>query len=245
LSAVTVRFVGCGDAFGSGGRLQACILLKSASGNLLLDCGASSLIGMKRLGIDPNEIGAVVISHLHGDHFGGLPFLILDGQFSRRELPLAIAGPPGTRARVLAAMEVFFPGSSTVMGRFHVEFIELEPMAPTPVGAAVAAAFEVEHASGAPAFALRLALAGSIVAYSGDTSWTPSLLEATLGADLFICEAYFAEKQVPFHLAYRTLIEHAPELGCRRVILTHMTEQMLAQSGVIFERAEDGLDITV
>ena len=39
------------------------------------------------------------VSHLHGDHFGGLPFPILDGQFSRRPGPLAVVGPPGMAAR--------------------------------------------------------------------------------------------------------------------------------------------------
>jgi ribonuclease BN (tRNA processing enzyme) len=42
----------------------------------------------------------VFVSHLHGDHFGGLPFLILDGQFSGRTEPLTVAGPPGTADRL-------------------------------------------------------------------------------------------------------------------------------------------------
>ena len=74
---IEVQFLGSGDAFGSGGRFQTCVLLSSADGQLLLDCGASSLIAMKRLGIDPSTIEAVVLTHLHGDHFAGIPFLIL------------------------------------------------------------------------------------------------------------------------------------------------------------------------
>jgi len=83
---VQVRFVGSGDAFGSGGRFQACILLHGPGqdGDVLLDCGASSLVALKQQRQDPNLIGLVVVSHLHGDHFGGLPFLILDGQFTHR-----------------------------------------------------------------------------------------------------------------------------------------------------------------
>src|SRR5919204_495218 len=107
-------FLGSGDAFGSGGRLQACISVRSEQAHVLLDCGASSLVAMKRLGVEPNSVDAVVLTHLHGDHFGGIPFLVLDGQFSRRERPLLVAGPPGTRERVVQAMEVLFPGSSGV-----------------------------------------------------------------------------------------------------------------------------------
>src|SRR5215217_6003692 len=95
---VQVRFVGSGDAFGSGGRFQACILLHTPgddSGDVLLDCGASSLVALKQQRHDPNQIGLVLVSHLHGDHFGGLPFLILDGQFTHRTRPLHVAGPAG------------------------------------------------------------------------------------------------------------------------------------------------------
>lgn len=84
MTQVQVRFLGSGDAFGSGGRLQTCFLLEGEKAPVLIDCGASALIAMKREGIDPSEIRWIVLSHLPGDHFGGIPFLILDGQFSRR-----------------------------------------------------------------------------------------------------------------------------------------------------------------
>src|SRR6266702_5931577 len=126
--AVTITFAGSGDAFGSGGRYQACIHLRGPGfGPVLLDCGATSLTALKALGLDPGEVTAVLVSHLHGDHFGGLPFLILDGQFSRRSRPLAIAGPPGTGRRLAEAMECLFPGSSAPSRRFSVEVTELEP----------------------------------------------------------------------------------------------------------------------
>ena len=82
-NALAVRFLGTGDAFASGGRFQTCIMLETNQERVLLDCGASSLIPIKRAGIDPNEISLVLITHLHGDHFGGLPFLVLDGQEKR------------------------------------------------------------------------------------------------------------------------------------------------------------------
>src|SRR3990170_1311349 len=125
MGQVQLQFLGSGDAFGSGGGFPTCPFLRGADGALLVDCGASSLIAMKRAGVDPSEIGWVLLTHLHGDHFGGLPFLVLDGQFSRRTRPLAAAGPPGTRARVEGAMEGLFPGSSRVERRFAVELVVL------------------------------------------------------------------------------------------------------------------------
>ena len=209
-----------------------------------MDCGASSLIAMKRAGVDPGGIGAVLLSHLHGDHFGGVPFLILDGQFSRRARPLIVAGPPGTRARVEAAMEVLFPGSTSVARRFAVEFTELQPRVATAVGPVSVTGVPVEHASGAPPYALRVQWGGRVVAFSGDTEWTESLVEAATGADLFVCEAYTYETPRRFHLDFRTLAAHRERLACRRLVLTHMGPEMLArraESGV--ECAEDGLVI--
>src|SRR5919206_4449650 len=109
--AARLRFLGSGDAFGNGGRFQTCFLLSGAGDSLLIDCGATSLTALKAAGVEPNDIGTVVLTHLHGDHFGGLPFLVLDGQFRRRERALTVAGPPGTPARVDAALDVLVPGS--------------------------------------------------------------------------------------------------------------------------------------
>src|SRR5262249_49921701 len=151
----------------------------------------------------------------------------LDGQFSRRTRPLVVGGPPGVRERVEAAMEVFFPGSSGVQRRFAVDFVELREDPPTLVGPASVTPFVVEHASGAPAYALRVEYGGTVIAYSGDTEWTESLLDATRGADLFVCEAYFFDRKIKYHLDYRTLCENRQRLDCRRIVLTHMSTSML------------------
>jgi ribonuclease BN (tRNA processing enzyme) len=225
-----VRFVGTGDAFGSGGRWQTCIHLAADGQVLLVDCGATSLVALKAQGLDPGAVGAVAISHLHGDHFGGLPFLILDGQFSRRTAPLLVAGPPGTRARLIEAMETLFPGSSRVRRRFEVPVTELATDGtPARLGTAVVRGWQVEHASGAPPLALAVELGGARFAYSGDTQWTPALFLAARDADLFAAEAYTFDRPVRYHLDYATLREHVDGLAARRVVLTHMSADMLAR----------------
>jgi ribonuclease BN (tRNA processing enzyme) len=243
---VKVRFLGSGDAFGSGGRFQTCIHLQSNAGGMLLDCGASSLIAMRRFGFEPQTIDTVILSHLHGDHFGGVPFLILDGQFKRRTRPLIVAGPPGVEARVHEAMEVFFPGSTRIERKFNTRFIELADRVPIEVGPARVTGFAVVHASGATAFALRVAAEDRIVTYSGDTEWTESLVDAARGADLFIAEALFYDKRVKYHLDLTTLLQHRARLDCRRLVVTHMGEDMLARlDGLAVEAAEDGKELTV
>jgi ribonuclease BN (tRNA processing enzyme) len=240
----TVTFAGCGDAFGSGGRFQACIHVRPGPRQppLLLDCGATSLTALKQAGLDPGEVGAVFVSHLHGDHFGGLPFLILDGQFSRRTAPLAIAGPPGTRQRLAAAMECLFPGSTQVRRRFEVTVTELGPGRSATLAGAEAKAYKASHPSGAPALILRLDLKGPVIAYTGDTAWTPAIAEAARHADLLIAEAYYWDKPVPHHLRYADLIGH--EITARRIILTHMSADMLDRQPA-YEAARDGLAVTI
>jgi ribonuclease BN (tRNA processing enzyme) len=248
---VQVRFVGSGDAFGSGGRFQACILLH-APGNdsvdVLLDCGASSLVALKQQRQDPNQIGLVLVSHLHGDHFGGVPFLVLDGQFAHRTRPLRIAGPAGVGERVQAAMEVLFPGSTGVRRRFQVHFHELADREPLRFGreraGLVVIPYEVVHASGAPALALRVAWQGRTIAYTGDTEWTEALVELAYGADLLIAEGYSDQRKIRFHLDVASLQQHAGRLAARRIVLTHMSPELLARADEVgWETARDGMTL--
>jgi ribonuclease BN (tRNA processing enzyme) len=187
------------------------------------------------------------VTHLHGDHFGGIPFFVLDAQLvQRRTRPLTVAGPPGLESGVHDAMEALFPGSSRVRRQFDLGFVELPEGEATGIGTLAVTPYGVVHPSGAPAYALRVECGGKVISYSGDTEWTDSLLLAAQGADLFVCEAYFFEKKVPYHLDYRTLMGHRSELGCRRLILTHMSEDMLRRLGSIeAEWAEDGKSLTM
>lgn len=241
---VRLQFLGSGDAFGSGGRLQTCIFLEAEGTRCLIDCGASSLSALKRARIDPNDIDVILVSHLHGDHFGGIPFFVLDGQFSRRSTRLLIAGPPGLAERVNLAMDVFFPGSAGAQRRFAIEFLELAEGTPATVGALRVTPYEVVHPCGAPPYALRIELEGRTIAYSGDTEWTDRLIPVATDADLFISESYAYDKPVRFHIDLATLLRRRSELGCKRLIVTHMGPDMLAHLAELpVEAAHDGLEI--
>jgi ribonuclease BN (tRNA processing enzyme) len=242
--AVRLRLLGTGDAFGTGGRFQTCFHLEHGEGSLLVDCGASSLIALKRAGLDPSSIGAVLLTHLHGDHFGGIPFLVLDGQFAHRELPLVVAGPAGVRDRVERAMEVLFPGSTEIEREFAVTFVEYAARRPARVGPAEVLPYPVPHRSGAEAFALRVRIDGRVLACSGDCEWDESLVQASRDADLFVCEAYSFDKRIKNHLDHRTLERHRGRLRARRIVLTHMGPEMLANlDRAAFECGRDGMTI--
>ncbi|WP_454914695.1 MBL fold metallo-hydrolase [Xanthobacter sediminis] len=241
---------GCGDAFGSGGRGNSCYVVETGGTMLALDFGASAPVSLRRLKIDSARLDMVILSHLHGDHFGGLPILLLDGQMERRRTrPLAILGPPGTKARLDTLLETMYPGSTGTSWRFPWQVEEVAPGATVALGALTLTTAEVRHSAGAPATALRLTEGARTLAFSGDTQWTDALVPIARDADLFICECSMFEHAPPGHMAYRTLVPHRAELAARRVLLTHMGEEMLARrgevDGALFQLAEDGLVLDV
>ena len=242
--------VGSGDAFGSGGRFNTCFFLETAKGELLVDCGASALVALKAHELDPNRIDGIVLSHLHGDHFGGLPFLLLDAQFlAGRERPLLIAGPPGTRARLDQLLEVFFPRSTANKWRFPWKVMEIEVGRPTDVLGHSVTTTEVVHFSGAPSTAMRLSDGKKLFAYSGDTEWIEALVSVADGADLFMIECYGYSGHLTGHVTWEILKPRLPDLRARRIMVTHMNPSMLARqdearaAGVLV--ADDGLVIDI
>jgi len=238
--------VGCGDAFGSGGRLQTCYHLDTGAERLLIDCGATSIIGLNRLQLDPNSVSTIVISHLHGDHFAGLVWWLLHAQHvAKRATPLTIAGPPGIEARFVAAAEALFAGSTKVPRRYELRFIEMTAGVPVGLAGAQILAYEVSHPSGAPSHALRFEFGAKTLAFTGDTEWVEALVPCGLAADLYIMECYALEGKVRYHMSWQTISANLARIGARKVMLTHMNQTMLANrdkivaSGIVL--AEDGL----
>src|SRR5260221_4537439 len=239
-----LQFLGSGDAFGSGGRFNTCFPLPRAGEvSVLIDCGAFSMVAIRKWGVDPKGVSPVLVSHLHGDHFAGLPFFLLDAQLiSRRTTPLTLAGPPGFRERLMTVMEAMFAGSTKIERKHALEIrelalherVELNDLAVTP--------YLMKHYSGAPSYALRIETEGKVLAYSGDTEWVEELIPAVRDADLFICEAYFYDKVMKYHIDYATLMKHLGEIAPKRTIVTHMSAELLGrQKEIALEAAHDGL----
>jgi ribonuclease BN (tRNA processing enzyme) len=238
-----LRFVGCGDAFGSGGRFNTCFHVTGAHVNFLIDCGASSLPALKRAGIVRDDIDLILITHFHGDHFAGLPFLLLDAQFSRRTRPLVIAGPAGIEARLEQVMEALFEHSSKTKQKFELSVIALAPEERRDFGAVAVTPYPVVHGeSGGPFLGYRIEAEERVIAYTADTEWTETLAPLGRDADLFIAEAYTFDKVVKNHLSLRTLETHLAEVKPKRLILTHMSDDMLSRLDALpCTAAHDGM----
>jgi len=245
--SVSVRFVGSGDSFGSGGRFQTCILVDGPSSRVAIDFGASSLIALAQQGIEHNSIDAILLTHLHGDHCGGVPFLLIDAMLAaRRTRPLVIAGPGELQARMSALREALFPGSHVMAPKFPLAWIELAPGLPHEVLDLRVISYPARHTAETNPTALRVEVGGKTVAYSGDTEWTEAIAQAARGADLFIAECYFYDKPIKWHLNYRELAVHRAEIDAKRLILTHLGRDMLARAASVPEEcAHDGLVVTL
>jgi ribonuclease BN (tRNA processing enzyme) len=242
-----VQFVGCGDAFGSGGRQNTCFHVTGDSVNCLIDCGASALPALKRYGIVRNDIDLILITHFHGDHFAGLPFFLLDAQFARRTRPLVIAGPEGIETKLPQAMEVMFEHSSKTQQKFELSVLPLKPEETRSFGAVTITPYPVVHGeSGGPFLGYRLEAEGRVLAYSADTEWTDTLVPLGRDADLFIAEAYTYERNIRNHLSLKMLEAHLAEIRPKRLILTHMSDDMLSRlDGLDHAAAQDGMIVEI
>lgn len=242
-----LTIIGSSDAFGSGGRLQTCFHVAWSGGQFLIDCGATSLTGLFRQDIDPNDISTIFVTHLHGDHFGGLVWWLIHAvHVSERTAPLTIVGPAGIEERFTAAAEALFPGCTTAGRRFELRFRTWRDIEPLEEGGVRATPFVVSHPSGATPYALRFEVDGRTLAVSGDTEWVETLLAAAEGADLFICECFAFERQARYHLNWRTIEANLPRLSAKHVLLTHLGPEALANREAIrhprVSLAEDGLE---
>ncbi len=239
-----LQFIGSGDAFGSGGRFNTCFHVTGDSANFLIDCGASSLIALKKNKVEINLINSIFFTHFHADHFGGIPFFMLESQFfSKRERPLTLAGPVGLQSWYERVMETSFPGSSKVPPKFSLNFIEIEPGHTHLVDGVSVSSFQAHHGNpDGPFLALRFLCDGKSFAYTGDTEWTDQLIDASYQVDLLIAEAYFFDKIIKFHLNLKSIEDNLSKMKPKRLILTHMSQDMLSRSNDLkYELASDGL----
>lgn len=242
---VRVTFIGSGNAFADGGRSNACILVSAPGVSLLLDCGGSSLPAIKRE-VDPEAIDAIAISHLHGDHFAGIPFLVIEQHYKGRTAPLVIGGPSALAERLRAVESALYPDffRKTKIG-FPIRETVLGPTE-TELGGALVSALPVKHVPEADPHGLRVRVGDKLIAYSGDASWSDDLARLAKGADLFICDATYFDFDEPSHISYRTLMSHRAELDCKRIVLTHLGAETLARIGELdLEHAVDGTGLVV
>jgi len=240
---VRVTVLGSGDAFGSGGRFHSAHLVEAPGATFLLDCGPSVLQALKRFGKDPGRLDFVLISHLHGDHFGGVPFLFMQYRYEQaRSRPLTVVGPPGVREGVGRLFEALYHRIAKTDSPFPIVYDV--PQGPLELQGVRIEAVVVPHVEDLTCFAYRVTVAGKTIVFSGDSAWTDEFLELARGADLFLCECSTFQTRMAIHIAYPDIATRAQGLGCKRLVLTHLGQEVLDHADqVSLECAQDGMTI--
>jgi ribonuclease BN (tRNA processing enzyme) len=246
---VQLTFLGTGDAFASHGRFQSGYLIEADGCHVLMEAGPTVLCAMKRMDVVPGDIDIILISHLHGDHFGGLPFLILEYLWeSPRRKPLKIAGPPHLEERTWRLFNTMFPFSSGDVERVRrsLEFIELQPAHKVRIDRIEVDSLRVPHMKRDLCLALKVTVGGKTIAFSGDTGWVDDLVSFTAGADLFLCECTYFENPLGVHLSYPLLESKRGNFDVKRMMLTHIGREVLERrSQLKLELAADGMKVEV
>ena len=245
MGRIQLTVIGCGDAFSSGGRNQTCFYVKTESRGILIDCGADTLTELKKQQIKTGEIDTIILTHFHGDHFAGLPFFVLNEAKEKRKEKLTIISPPGAEKKLKQALQLFYPGTKP-MKVLDVSFLEFSGGAEVEDGSITFESFPVKHRRETQPHGIRLLIEGKVIAFTGDTEWTDTRPKILADADIGICECTFYNKELKGHLSYRILEEHLQEIHCKRLLLTHLDEEMLAQMDKIpQECAYDGMTIVI
>lgn len=238
-----IVFVGTSDAFGAGGRRQPAICVRTPKGATLLDCGPTTLTGLASLGLARDEIDSIVLTHYHGDHFGGVPLLLLAAKYvDVRKRPLIILGPEGVRARIEDASRALGHPMEDGPWPFEIRYEEFSAGKEVEGGPVTVRAFEAFHQVETRPHGVMIDTGEERIAYSGDTGWFDKLPERVRGADLFIAECTQFDSEYPYHLNLRQLEEHRKYFDCGKIVLTHLGPEMTDRRGkVSFETADDGL----
>lgn len=248
-SGVRLTVIGSSDAFNSAGRGHSCYWLDGAATKpLVIDFGANALAALGRMGKDPRKIGAILLTHLHGDHTAGIPFLLIDGMFHRvRSEPLVIYGPPGMAGRIEALFRAAYASLADQPRPFALELHELSPGQEVEVAGAKVRVFAASHQD-PPDVPLCLRVEGQdgrVVGFSGDTTLCPGLFAAAERADLMVAECTALRPPAGRHITWEDWKAALPRVRAKRLLLTHLGDDVRANAAEIVRHAPVGPSLLV
>jgi len=247
----TLYIAGSSSAVPRPGRANSGYLLRAGGYTIAIDFGTGVFSRMRER-LEPTELDAVVVSHMHADHFFDLVPLryALRYEMERGE-PLPVYLPPGG---IAIAQTIGNPLKETA--DFYAGVLDLReysPIAPLAVGDCTIAFAPTVHYI--PAYAMRIETGSGVFGYSADTAPCDAVPNLVRDADLFLCEAALGptgtEGSQRGHLNAQEAGELAQRAGAKHLVLTHYSSKSdpkaLAQAaGQLFYGkitvADDGME---
>lgn len=226
MAALDFAFVGTGNAFAPGGLCWNGFLVDA---RFLFEAPPQALQSLNRLGVDANDLDAVILSHHHGDHFLGLPFLLLHWKYFGRARPATIVGPPGTRDLATGIARTVYPGVFDI--HYELRWVELADGESVQLGDLELQALAVRHDT---RLSLNLGyvarLGGRTFAYTGDTGFCDALLVMAKAAEVLVSECSSFADPVPIHLNLRDDIPRLRDAMApnAQLLLTHLSPALAA-----------------
>jgi ribonuclease BN (tRNA processing enzyme) len=242
---IELTFIGTGNAFAAT-RYWSSFL---ANGRYLFDAPPTLLAHLKRLGRDPRDIDVVFISHFHGDHYFGLPFLLLEyAELAPRKKNLTVVGPPGIAKRAQTLTDLAFSNVFRKDRGYDLNFIEAHNRTSATIGGMEFTSHKVKHVDGLECFAYRVTTEHGVIAYSGDTVMCDALVPLADGADVFVCECSCWGENCGPHLNPKNVLELREKISAKtKFVLTHIdageAPKALTDAGILI--ADDLKTITV
>jgi len=220
-----LSFLGSANAFTPGGRYWSGFV---ANGRYVFEAPPTLLPHLKRLGLPLTDIQAVFISHFHGDHFLGLPFLFLEYLYlTPRQDDLFIVGPPGIEAKSEGLADMAFPGLSDADAGYRRVYLEAQPGGEQPLADVRFQALPMRHAGQKlECFGYKLSLGDKTVAYTGDTEMCDEIFLLAQGADVLVMDCSYCQGEGPQHLGLEGALEVRKRVSTRTtIILTHLDDE--------------------
>ena len=221
-----VIFLGVGEAIDEH-QPNTSLLVLAGSGatktQVLLDCGFTGAHAFFRFSPSPLDLDAVWISHFHGDHFLGLPLLLLSFWEDGRKKPLTFVGQTGVEEKVRSAIDLAYPGLHTKI-QYPLEFIEVAAGKDLSLCGMKWAFAENEHSR--PCLALRLDHEKKSVFYSGEGRPTEKTLILAKNCDLIVHEAYMLDTLIRGHGTLDGCLDFARKTHAKALALVHMNRDV-------------------
>ncbi|MBU2544933.1 ribonuclease Z [Patescibacteria group bacterium] len=218
-----IVFLGTGEAFDENNPNNSHLVI-SKEAKLLLDCGFTTPYQLWRYNDNQNLLDAAYISHLHGDHYFGLPALLVRMWEEGRTKPLTIICKKGFAKKIKEMMEYAYRAFSSNKFEYKINFIEVNPEDHIKFKDLNLSFALGEHSS--EVLAVRIDNNNKSICYSGDGMFTEQTERLYKGSDLVIQETYLYDKKTIGHASIVDAIKMAERNDIKCLALTHINRNL-------------------